>query len=477
MRTLPAGFTAEIESYGTPWGATLIDALTSTQPSVSVRINPLKVPHAVAAADDDEKVPWSQFGFYLPERPVFALDPAWHQGLYYVQDSSSMAVEAAVREITAKYLPTNRPISMLDACAAPGGKTIAALSALPQGSCVIANEYMPDRARILAENLSKYGSPDVVAVTSCDTAMLRVFDEAFDIVIADVPCSGEGMMRKDDQAIDQWSEKLVADCASLQREIVRKLWRTLRPGGFLIYSTCTFNRHENEDNIATLALEFEAESMAVEALESIPEITHGLDPAHPSYRFLPGICRGEGLFMAVLRKPGEVPEEPWHAAGRVPGVSRTPLAPGAGKLSGIDAATYSFASDAKGTSVWCYPTVHTDYVRAVMALRPMRTGTPVATVKGRDLAPAAELALSTILPKQQFPEAPLDYRAAIEYLRGNALSDIPGDLPRGFILPSYRGFPLGFAKNIGRRANNLFPDALRLRLQSPAEEPADIITY
>lgn len=467
MRTLPQDFVAEIESYNAPWGERLLEALRTTAPSVSLRINPLK---AVDVKDfrlpESEPVEWSRTGFYLSERPVFALDPAWHQGRYYVQDSSSMAVEAVVREVVAKYLPEKRTPALLDACAAPGGKTIAAMSALPEGSCVIANEFTPDRARILAENLSKYGSPDLVAVTSCDVARFGIFEEAFDIVIADVPCSGEGMMRKDEQAVAQWSPQLVADCAELQSEIIGKLWSTVRPGGFLIYSTCTFNRHENEDNVAAFASETGAEPIAIEALESMPTVSSGLNLGLPWYRFIPGLVRGEGLFMAVLRKPGNPDATPWKAPRRIPGMQSTPLAAEAARLSGLDTADFAFAPlTGANAGVFAYRKCHSDFLRTAMGLRPLLSGIPVAGVKGRDLAPAPELALSAALSKDTFPSVELDRRAALEYLRGNALADLPDGLPRGYIIACHEGFPMGFAKNIGRRANNLYPDRWRLRLK------------
>lgn len=467
MRILPEGFAAEIESYSVPWGRLLLETLRTTEPSVSVRINPLKgTAVEVLQMSGVEAVEWSGTGFYLPARPVFALDPAWHQGRYYVQDSSSMAVEAVVRELVGRCLPGNRTPALLDACAAPGGKTIAALSALPEGSCVIANEFSPDRARILVENLSKYGSPDVAAVTSCDVTRFGIFEGAFDIVIADVPCSGEGMMRKDEQAVAQWSPQLVAGCAALQYEIMCKLWTAVRPGGFLIYSTCTFNRHENEDNVAAFAASTGAVPVAIGTLDGNGAVRSGLDSAMPCYRFIPGLVRGEGLFMAVLRKPGTTGTEPWKAPRRIPGMQSTPLAAEAARLSGLDTVDFAFAP-VIGTDagVFAYRKSHSDFLRTVMGLRPLLAGIPVAGLKGRGLAPSPELALSTVLAPGTFPCVELDRLAALDYLRGNAITDIPDGLPRGYILACHEGLPMGFAKNIGRRANNLYPDRWRLRLK------------
>ena len=223
----------------------LVDCLEQTAPEVAVRINRRKL-RAAGVPDDwlpevcraGEKVAWWPEGHLLPERPDFTHDPALHQGLYYVQDASSMITAHVVGALSARL--GGAPLLMLDACAAPGGKSTAALDALPVGSMLVANEFDFRRASILAENIQKWGCP-AVAVSRGDTARFRRLPELFDIVAADVPCSGEGMMRKDAQACAQWSERLVDECAARQWEIVENLWETLVPGGFFIYSTCTFN--------------------------------------------------------------------------------------------------------------------------------------------------------------------------------------------------------------------------------------------
>jgi 16S rRNA C967 or C1407 C5-methylase (RsmB/RsmF family) len=211
----------------------LCDTLANTAPSVSVRPNRLK---GITAPEGARRVPWHDAGFYLAEREQFTFDPAMHQGLYYVQDASSMIVGTIVAKLTGDGVA----VRYLDACAAPGGKTTAAIDALPTGSLVVANEYVPQRAAILAENVMKWGYPRIV-VTRGDTARYTKLPAFFDIIATDVPCSGEGMMRKDAEAVAQWSPALVEECAQRQRMIVDNLWGSLRTGGYLIYSTCTFN--------------------------------------------------------------------------------------------------------------------------------------------------------------------------------------------------------------------------------------------
>ncbi|MDE6403101.1 MAG: rRNA cytosine-C5-methyltransferase, partial [Muribaculaceae bacterium] len=191
----------------------LIEALESTPASVSVRLN-MRGSHKpvtdIAGRPLGNPVPWCDNGYYLAERPRFTLDPAIHQGRYYVQDASSMFLSHVIDTLTRDERDT--PLVYLDACAAPGGKTTAAIDRLPAGSLVVANEWDFKRASILRENLSKWGHPDTV-VSRGDTRRIAKLRAMFDIIAADVPCSGEGMMRKDPEAVSQWSPALVAQCA------------------------------------------------------------------------------------------------------------------------------------------------------------------------------------------------------------------------------------------------------------------------
>ena len=250
---LPEGFVESIAAVGTPVLDGLVDVGENIVPSVAVRDN---VGKRFRYPGGDGDVPWCAAGHYLDNRPSFTLDPAFHQGMYYVQDASSMFIAHVLR-----HLAGEGPLRYLDACAAPGGKTTAAIDALPHGSLVVANEYVPARAAVLRENVIKWGSPDVIVTRGDTAALVKAMPESFDIIAADVPCSGEGMMRKDADAVAQWSHRLVEECADRQREIVGNLWRALKPGGFMVYSTCTFNRHENEEIIGMLVEEYGAESV------------------------------------------------------------------------------------------------------------------------------------------------------------------------------------------------------------------------
>ena len=276
------------ETYGR-----FIQALEE-EPVVSIRHNELKR-HSDISGDD---VPWALSGCYLAERPAFTADPLFHAGCYYVQEASSMFLEQVVRQ----YVTS--PVRALDLCAAPGGKSTHLHSLLPAGSMLVSNEPMPLRAQVLAENVIKWGRASSV-VTKNEPADFAPFRNFFDFVLVDAPCSGEGMFRKDSFAVEQWSLANVNQCVKKQREIVSDIWDSLRPGGLMVYSTCTFNREENED-----CVEWIAEALGAELLEVGTAAQWGITGSLtteglPVYRFIPGHTKGEGLFMAVLRKDGD----------------------------------------------------------------------------------------------------------------------------------------------------------------------------
>ena len=270
------------------------------EPPVSIRLNPLKVPASRYTVPGGEPVPWCPGAFWLPRRPNFTMDPLLHAGCYYVQEAASMFLDEVLRQ----HLPSH-PVHALDLCAAPGGKSTLMAAAMPPGSTIYSNEPIPRRAAILLENVTKWGHPRHV-VTSNYPPDYSASKFCFDVILCDVPCSGEGMFRKDPATISQWSTQNVQRCAQLQRDIVSHAWKCLQHGGLLIYSTCTFNTKENEENVRWMTSQLGAQMLHV----SIPaewSITGSLLPGfhEPVYRFIPGITRSEGLFIAVMRKDAE----------------------------------------------------------------------------------------------------------------------------------------------------------------------------
>lgn len=377
---------------GDEWSA--FEASLTDESPVSVRLNPLKsrFPMGFADASTHEPVPWAHDGYYLASRPLFTADPLFHAGCYYVQEASSMFVEHFVSQ----YI--DLPVRVLDLCAAPGGKSTHLLSILPAGSLIVANEVIRSRVSILTENITKWGNTNVV-VTDSDPAVAGRLTDFFDLVLCDLPCSGEGMFRKNPEAINHWSIDNVHLCAARQRRIVADIWPALRPGGLLIYSTCTFNRLENENNIDHICK------------------TLGATEVEEPRRFFPHRNRGEGFFIAAIRKNGE--------------------------------------------SVSAQPDLTKDGRQIAKNMRVVADFT--LPPKHDDRQPPHRIAMSLSPALNNFPhwEAPLE--TARKYLAREALYDLPASLPKGFILITFQNVPLGFVKNLGGRANNLYPKEWRIR--------------
>lgn len=457
----------------------LVTSLNSEQP-VSIRLNPMK---PFAFRFGERAVPWCGSGFYLQGRPTFTFDPLFHAGCYYVQEASSMFVEQALRRYVGK-----EPVVMLDLCAAPGGKSTHLRSLLPEDSLLVANEVIRNRSQILAENLTKWGHPDVV-VSNSDPSDFARLEEFFDVILTDVPCSGEGMFRKDPVAVSEWSPENVEICWQRQRRIISDIWPCLKPGGILIYSTCTYNTKENEENIRWIRDEYGAAVLPLDVAEDW-NITGNLLPGEcfPVYRFLPYKTKGEGFFLAVLQKPGMSVrgsgDRPLFLQGKA---SAFPVfggenSGGKGKKargkgvqsSGLAkeqlAALRQWVSDAdkyefiqKDGSVSVFPKRYLAELSALQpSLRIVQAGVEIAGQKGKEWVPGHALAVSRVLVPEAFPRVEISYGQAIAYLRKEAviLSDAA---PRGVVLLTYKNIPLGFVKNIGNRANNLYPQEWRIR--------------
>lgn len=449
---LPEAFRERILREAGPDGAALLEALAATEPVTGIRLNPRKPADTSALLRDAVAVPWCPTAYILPERPEFTLDPLFHAGAYYVQDPSSAVHYTIVKRLT----EDGRPVRVLDLCAAPGGKTTAALSALSEGSLLVANEVMPARAAALAENTAKWGHPATV-VTSAPTDRFPLLGPLFDLIILDAPCSGEGMMRKEPVAVSQWSGRLVEGCAALQREIAADAIRALRPGGVLLYSTCTFSRQENEEMVRHFVEEYGMESIGL-GLERYG-VPRGWSDEY-CYRFMPHLTRGEGLFVAALRLPGDAPSAPLPKLGK----RGKPLASKGLPHWLAEQESYTPIEAAGGVSMLA-PGLAAAVERLQGArIRILRAGVPLGTPKGRDFVPAPELALSTALRHDAFPDVPLCRDEALRYLRRDAVT-LPPSAPRGFVTASYGALRLGFLKNIGNRANNLFPDRWKIKFK------------
>ena len=430
--------------------------------SVSVRSNPFKKGWRA----EGREVPWNKHGRILEQRPSFTLDPDFHGGAYYVQDTSSMFVGYAFRDLVSKVnKPKGRPLRVLDLCAAPGGKTTDLAASLREifgdDFLLVSNEVMKARVGILADNVALWGDPNV-AVTSDDPKAFASLPGFFDVILADVPCSGEGMFRKDEQAQEQWSEDNVALCEARQRRIVADVWPALAQGGLFIYSTCTFNVYENDRNVAWIAEELGAEPLMKEPFqEQLP----GVIKTPLGYSLVPGFVEGEGQYCSALRKTSEesIGSIADLAGGRRGGNPRN-------KDNKVDIPkglerffTKEVRLKMKADLVIAVPAhLWQDVTMLEGSLHLIASGCAAGSVKGKDFIPNADLALSLMLAQDAFPAAEADKETALTFLRKDAIT-LPG-MDKGFVLIRYEGLPLGFVKNLGNRCNNLHPQGRRIRM-------------
>ena len=429
-------------------------AALATEPEVSIRFNS-KAPdteNLVLESLDcraDARVLWMDRAVYLDHRPQFTMDPLLHQGCYYVQEASSMFLAHALKRCV------SGPVRALDLCAAPGGKSTLLAGLLPEGSLLISNEIQRSRAQILAENMVKWGRASVM-VTCNSPKQIGESSLMFDLIAVDAPCSGEGMFRKDEGAIRDWSISNVEMCAARQKEIIESIWPALKPGGYMIYSTCTFNRQEDEDNVRWIMEKFGAEAIDLNPDPEWNILGSLTDDDLPVYHFMQHRTRGEGFFLCLLRKP----------VGSLAGLKGRPFRGDASKVpaecKGWLKPEVSFEFFIKNESVYALPSALKDDMWQVgQELYALVPGIEVAVMKGRDWVPAHGLAMSTALNRDAFCQVEVTRQQALAYLHCDAIR--LEDAPRGIVLLTYKNIPLGFAKNIGNRANNMYPQEWRIR--------------
>ena len=500
-RVLPNKFQDYLlEAAGSDRTPIILDALESTTPSVSIRLNPLKplsvkvdsiANEAIALGD---KVPWCPDGYYLPSRPNFTLDPALHAGAYYVQEPSSMFL-ALLKPL---FADISQP-RVLDLCAAPGGKTTHLVSMLPLNSYIVANEIVKNRVAPLKENLLKWGNHRV-EVTSKDASEVASYCKAvglqFDFILADAPCSGEGMFRKDPVAISEWSEDNVKTCAARQKRILSDIWPALASGGYLAYSTCTFNIYENDQNVTWIQEELGARLVSLEELYDLDNDSTAHN-AHLSvghletllkksgvvkgdaggYRLFPGLVRGEGLFFALFRKEinSDLPVE--NESVKNPLKNSNYIASG---KDNIASGNLKKLHDRGGNSLvnkHLSPKHSSSKGLSAKNLSPKELSPKHSSSKGlsaknlspKDLSP--KHSSSQFLPNPEdalsitgindIPRFELTKETALKYLARQSIK-LEG-APLGYLIVTYGGLPLGYVKNLGTRANNLYPINWRIR--------------
>lgn len=438
----------------------LIASLSREAP-VSFRTNSQKWN---AIPEQCEPVAWATGGWYAQTRPPFTLDPLFHAGAYYPQEASSMFIERAVNHFAGNR--TN--LRVLDLCAAPGGKSTHLANIIGGRGVLVSNEVISTRSAVLCEVLEKWSARNVIA-TGNDPSVFSKMQGYFDIILVDAPCSGEGMFH-DVRVRSRWSDINAKLCADRQKRIVADVWPSLKQGGMLIYSTCTFNPQENEHNIAWMLRTFGAELslFPVEGVEGIvPVELDGLK----GYGFYPYRVRGEGLFMsAVIKTEYEhLPDSRRADIQKITVASHEARAVeemldvNSGRLLKIQ------------RRIWELPFDIDDFRYLCRYLYIIKPGTHVAMYKSTKLLPAHEAALASVYRKDMFPEVEVDYPDAMRYLKRHRMN--AATPPHGLFTVKYRGVNLGWANSVAGRVNNLYPVLWRILMDVPTEEPAELLKW
>lgn len=413
----------------------------------SIRINPQK-----SSALELERIAWTDFGYYLNERPSFTFDPLFHGGAYYVQEASSMFIEQALKQT----VDLTKPIRVLDLCAAPGGKSTHLLSLLGEQSLLVANETIRARATVLAENICKWGNPNVV-ITNNDPQDFKSLNGFFDVILVDAPCSGEGLFRKDTSAINEWSVENTELCSLRQQRILQEIWPTLKENGILIYSTCTYSQKENYESVASFINNKRAKNLLL-ATDPAWGVTETEYQNVTGYQFFPHSVKGEGFFISVIQKT-EKEDEPFiRTKKNFKNAPKEVISQLADWLKHSDNTRYIFHND-------LVISTRKDQVEVIEfiseRLRVIQKGTALCTVKHTRLIPEHALALSVQINSKNFSCAELSHEQAIAYLRKDSFllaSEI-----KGHTLITHQNLPIGWANHLGNRTNNLYPSEWRIR--------------
>lgn len=463
---LPAGFEEVLQDVlPFPEARTaLLDALDTTPPT-SVRLHPLK---GRGLFDDLQPVPWCSWGRYLPARPFFAHDPHFWAGAYYVQEAASMFVGyAAGRILSFLRQQEARPLTVVDLCAAPGGKSTHLAALLHAGDKLISNEIMDNRIGVLLENLNRWGSEQCI-ITHDEAASFGKVTEWVDLLVADVPCSGEGMFRKDMEARARWTPKLPVQCAALQKEIIEEVLPALRQGGFLIYSTCTFNRVENEHNLHHFLDHLGMVSVplqlpAATGIEVVEEQTPAGKKLY-AYRFFPHQTAGEGFFLSVLQKRGKressykkAKQKVWMNAAKQQAslLDEWVASPGAWQL-------WHVPGEKELLTLTPVEWEAAELNLLSQHLNIKQVGVPFGQILKGKFNPHPYLAYSPVL-RAELPSIEVGFEDALQFLRKQPMQEITLPGKKGWYAIRYEGQNLGWIKSLGNRYNNYYPNAWQLR--------------
>lgn len=424
-------------------------SLESNSP-VSLRINPLKK----HTHQFTEKVPWCNNGYYLSERPIFTLDPLFHGGVYYVQEAASMFIEQVFKQII-DDTPNKK---VLDLCAAPGGKSTLLASHLKEDDLLVANEVIKSRATILKENIIKWGTINTV-VTNNDPKDFSNLKNFFDIALIDAPCSGEGLFRKDNNAMKEWSIENTELCTQRQKRILSDIWKSIKPGGIVIYSTCTYNKEENEENSKWIADELGAKPLKLKVSQewNVTEVKNEIY----GYQFYPHKTKGEGFYISVFKKAGERYEKSNKKNKKDKKLT-------AGKeeirlISKLIKSPEDYNFIKYNDTIKAFHKRQTENILNLYSnLYVIYAGCEIAEIKNKKYKPLHSLALSNLINKSSVNYIELNLKTALNYLRKEDFN-IEGS--EGWVLFTYNGIPLGWGKKLRNRINNYYPKEWRIRMK------------
>jgi 16S rRNA C967 or C1407 C5-methylase (RsmB/RsmF family)/NOL1/NOP2/fmu family ribosome biogenesis protein len=441
MQSLPVKFIDRINREN-PNHEILLSSLNSESP-ISIRLNPNKK-QELNHLEFAEQVPWCSTGYYLKSRPKFTLDPLFHAGCYYPQEAGSMYIESVFKSLDLSDSP-----AVLDLCAAPGGKSTLLAGLLNNQGVLVSNEVIRSRAYILAENVTKSGYSNCL-VSNNDPKDFSTLKGSFDVILIDAPCSGEGMFRKDLKSRAEWSEENANMCSSRQKRIVMDVWESLKENGYLIYSTCTFNPEENENNIDWLLNELDCEIVQVPLFENV--IT---DSKNYGVYFLPGFTKSEGFYCCVLQKKEKVN---LNSKIKLENLSI---------LKSIDNIS-SFTKNSSNSVFWnenetIFGTTELAfnfYRQHLKKFKWMKVGVKIGENSRKGFTPDIELALNPNLINDD-NSIELTKKQALKFLHGDTFEL---EATFGIHLVSYQNQPLGFIKHLGNRFNNLYPKEWRIRM-------------
>jgi 16S rRNA C967 or C1407 C5-methylase (RsmB/RsmF family)/NOL1/NOP2/fmu family ribosome biogenesis protein len=457
---LPEDFIKRIHTQKYIDAEALIKAMEEASP-VSIRINSSKwskKPMNYVA------VPWCLNGYYLDSRPSYTLDPLFHSGCYYPQEASGMFLGQAMAQLA----DSHDELKVLDLCGAPGGKSTHLADIIGSGGLLIANEVIRARAHILSETITRWGSGNTI-VTQNDPAFFGKLKGYFDLILVDAPCSGEGMFRTD-IAVREWSVENTNHCSERQKRILLDIWPALKENGLLVYSTCTFNSAENEENIKWLTDKHQAECVRLD-VSGFPGITEIDFEGIYGYGFYPDRSQGEGFFISVLRKTESerkiIVKQQKHQRLNPDKEEHTVVRdwtsfPDWGLLKWNE-------------EIFSVPCNQDDYLFLFHNLKIVKAGTSIFTIKNGRYLPSHELALSQHIMNSAFHRNETDLGTALAYLRRDNFK--LQDIPKGWNIVTYQGVNMGFINNLGNRINNYFPVEWRIRMSLPDQGTENIIKW